>query len=222
MSSAPAIDASIRSTTVGLSPDLVPYGRGIRLQSDAVARLEAGIDRGSLLLLEHESVYTAGRRSDPADYPKDGSPVVAVDRGGKVTWHGPGQLVAYPVVRLRARFGVVDFVRELEQALIDTAAEFGVTGFRVEGRSGVWVDSGDRSPSKVAQVGIHTRDGIVTHGVALNCSNAPEPFGNIVPCGISDAGVTTLSAVAGRSVSPADAAPALERHLLAMLEEVAA
>lgn len=222
MPSAPVIDASIQCTTVGLAPALVPYERGLALQAEAVSRLETGADRGTLLLLEHEPVYTAGRRSDPADYPRDGSPVVPVDRGGKVTWHGPGQLVAYPVVRLRERYGVVDFVRELEQALIDTIAEFGVPGFRVEGRSGVWVDAGDPVPSKVAQVGIHTRDGIVTHGVALNCSNEAAPFANIVPCGIADAGVTTLSAVACAPIPPAAAAPELGRRMLTMLEEVSA
>jgi lipoyl(octanoyl) transferase len=215
--SAPSVPFDTR-----LAPGLVPYPLGLELQQAAVARIDAGEDRGTVLLVEHEAVYTAGRRSLPEEYPRDGTPVVPVDRGGKVTWHGPGQLVAYPVIRLRRGIGPVDFVRGLEQAIIETAAEFDVTGFRVRGRPGVWADAGGIAPSKFAQIGIHTRDGIVTHGLALNCDNDLAPFGSFVPCGITDAGVATLSGIAGRRITPGDAAPALKRHLAELVAEAAA
>lgn len=214
--------APVRMVAAGFDPDFVPYEHGLNLQTEAVAGIRDRGERGTLLLLEHEAVYTAGRRALPEEYPHDGTPVVAVDRGGKVTWHGPGQLVAYPVVRLRNTLGVVDFVRSLERVIIDTVAEFGVTGFRVDGRAGVWTDAGDPTPSKVAQIGIHTSDGIVTHGIAINCSNDLAPFANFVPCGISDAGVTTLSRLTGRPITPADVAETLHSHLSAAIEEVAA
>ncbi len=207
---------------LGFHPDCVPYERGLELQAEAVDRIEQGLDRGTVLLLEHPPVYTAGRRAEPDEYPSDGSPVVAVDRGGRVTWHGPGQLVCYPVVRLRSGAGVVDFVRALETAIIDTVAAFGVSGTRVEGRSGVWVPHPDRPPTKLAQIGLHARAGIITHGIAINCCNDLEPFSQIVPCGIPDAGVTTLSALAGRRVPPEIVAPDLQVHLAHVIAEFTA
>lgn len=210
-----------RFVTAGLSPDFVPYSRGLELQREAVQRIQDGTDRGTVLLLEHAPVYTAGKRALPEEYPQDGTPVVPVDRGGKVTWHGPGQLVVYPVIRLRERLRVVDFVRLLERVIIETASEFGVAGFRIPGRAGVWSETGAPAPSKFAQIGIHTSSGIVTHGLAVNCSNDLSPFAGFVPCGITDAGVTTLSGLAGRTVSPADIAPVLEARLAAALEEAA-
>ncbi|WP_449283642.1 lipoyl(octanoyl) transferase LipB [Leucobacter sp.] len=207
--------------TAGLAPDLVPYPRGLELQHAAAQRIRDGADRGTVLLLEHTPVYTAGRRALPEEYPQDGTPVVPVDRGGKVTWHGPGQLVVYPVIRLRERLRVVDFVRLLERVVIETAAEFGIAGFRIPGRAGVWAETGAPAPSKFAQIGIHTSGGIVTHGLAVNCSNDLSPFANFVPCGITDAGVATLSGLAGCTVSPADIAPVLEARLAAALEEAA-
>lgn len=212
----------VRTLAAGFDPALVPYARGLELQREAVTRLRSGEDRGTILLLEHEAVYTAGRRSLPKEFPRDGTPVVPVDRGGKVTWHGPGQLAAYPVVRLREKLQVVDFVRLLEQVVIDVSAEFGAAGFRISGRSGVWADTGDAVPAKFAQIGLHTSDGIVTHGLALNCSNDLTPFANFVPCGITDAGVTTLSLLAGRRITPAEIAPPLRDRLALAVEEVAA
>lgn len=200
---------------------LTPYEEGLRLQQQAATRLESHIDNGTVFMLEHEPVYTAGRRSDPAEYPTDGTPVVPVDRGGKVTWHGPGQLVVYPIVRLRNRLGVVDFVRDLESTLIDVAADFGVTGFRVEGRTGLWANTGGLTPSKFAQIGLRARQGLVTHGIALNCNNDVAPFTSFVPCGITDAGVTTLSALAGRTISPQDVLPSVKERFRTLLEEVA-
>ena len=200
---------------------LTPYEEGLRLQQQAATRLESHIDNGTVFMLEHEPVYTAGRRSDPAEYPTDGTPVVPVDRGGKVTWHGPGQLVVYPIVRLRNRLGVVDFVRDLESTLISVAADFGVTGFRVEGRTGLWADTGGLTPSKFAQIGLRARQGLVTHGIALNCNNDVAPFTSFVPCGITDAGVTTLSALAGRTITPQDVLPSVKERFRTLLEEVA-
>lgn len=206
---------------VELFPGLTPYERGLQLQREAADRVENEIDNGTVFMLEHEAVYTAGRRSSPEEYPTDGTPVVAVDRGGKVTWHGPGQLVVYPIVRLRNRLGVVDFVRDLESALIDIASDFGVTGFRVDGRTGLWADTGGLTPSKFAQIGLRARRGLVTHGIALNCNNSLDSFQSFVPCGITDAGVTTLSALSGRTITPQDVLPSVTRRFRTLLEEVA-
>lgn len=207
---------------VGFDPDYVPYARGLKLQSQAVGRIDQGTDRGTILLLEHEPVYTAGRRSEPGEYPVDGSPVVPVDRGGRVTWHGPGQLVCYPIVLLRRGAGVVDLVRALEAAIIETMAEYALLGFRVDGRSGIWATHGEGPPAKVAQVGLHARAGIVTHGIAINCCNDLAPFTMFVPCGIQDAGVTTLSALAGRRIAPAAVAPRLQARLAEAIAELVA
>ena len=211
-----------RFVTAGLAPDLVPYERGLDLQRDAAGRVRDGADRGTVLLLEHEPVYTAGRRARPEEFPRDGTPVVPVDRGGKVTWHGPGQLVVYPVIRLRERLAVVDFVRLLERVVIDAVAGFGAEGFRVPGRAGVWAARDDDPPTKFAQIGLRTSGGVVTHGLAVNCSNALEPFAGFVPCGITDAGVTSLSALTGRTIRPSDLAPVLSARLAPALAEAAA
>ncbi|WP_413452790.1 lipoyl(octanoyl) transferase LipB [Georgenia phoenicis] len=169
----------------------------------------------TVLLLEHASVYTAGRRTARAERPTDGSDVVDVDRGGRLTWHGPGQLVAYPIVRLADPVDVVAYIRALEQAVIDTAAEWGVAGGRVPGRSGVWVTgTPDR---KLAAVGVRVARGVTMHGVAINADADLSPFAAIVPCGISDAGVTSLNIEAGRRITPVDVADAFEQHLATAL-----
>ncbi len=212
----------IRSTVVGFAPAFVPYDDGLALQAAATARLEAGADRGELLLLEHEAVYTAGRRSLPEEHPVDGTPVVPVSRGGKVTWHGPGQLIGYPIVRLRRPQAVVDFVRALEAVLIEAARELGADAVAVPERSGVWAVVTDGALVKIGQIGLSARRGVIGHGFALNCSNALDPFAAIVPCGISDAGVGSLSTVLGRRVAPVDVLPVLLPRLVRMLEEQAA
>ena len=167
-----------------------------------------------MLLLEHPSVYTAGKRTEPWDRPMDGTPVVDVDRGGKITWHGPGQLVGYPIVELPDPVDVVAYVRRVEQLLIDVCAEFGLAADRVEGRSGVWVPADDRGPDrKVAAIGIRVARGVTLHGFALNCDCDLSAFDRIVPCGIRDAGVTSLTAELGRPVTVADVLPVVERHL---------
>ncbi len=211
--------ARIRSTIVGLAPTTVPYARGLALQAEATARVEAGSDRGELLLLEHEAVYTAGRRAQPDEHPTDGTPVVPVSRGGRVSWHGPGQLVGYPIVRLRRPQAVVDFVRALEAVLIEVARELGADAVAVPERSGVWAPDAEGVLVKIGQIGLSARRGVIGHGFAINCSNDLEPFAAIVPCGITDAGVGSLSTVLGRRVEPADVLPVLLPRVLHLLEE---
>ena len=193
----------------------VPYEEAWARQRELHARRVAGEVPDTLLLLEHPSVYTAGRRTEPHERPFDGTPVVDVDRGGKITWHGPGQLVGYPIVALPDPVDVVAYVRRLEEALIEVCAGFGLATGRVEGRSGVWVaadapDQGFRPERKVAAIGVRVARGVTMHGFALNCDPDLGAFGAIVPCGIPDAGVTSLSAELGRDISTADAIEPVE------------
>ena len=213
--------SSVAVDVAGLDPHFVPYADGLQLQLAAADRVVAGEDDGTLILLEHEHVYTAGRRARPEEYPTDGTPVVPVDRGGLVTWHGPGQLVGYPIIKLSPNRGVVDVVRALEQVIIDVSAAFGVTGYRVAGRTGVWAQAG-AAEAKYAQIGLRARAHVITHGFALNCSNSLEPFGGFVPCGITDAGAATLSTLAGTEITPADVVPVITPRLVAALEELTA
>lgn len=189
--------------TVGLAPDYVPYLEGWQLQRRLHAEIVAGTREDTLLLLEHEPVFTAGARTARHERPTDGTPVVDVDRGGKITWHGPGQLVGYPLMRLAEPIDVVAHVRLLEHTIIDALHEFDVEAHRVEGRSGVWVRR-PLSEDKIAAIGVRVQRGVTMHGFAVNCDNSLAPFDQIVPCGISDAGVTTLSEVTGRHITPRD------------------
>jgi lipoyl(octanoyl) transferase len=193
---------------------LVPYLEAWQLQSALADQLIDGAAEDTLLLLEHPSVYTAGRRTEDWERPQDGTPVVDVDRGGKITWHGPGQLVGYPVVRLPDPMDVVGHVRRLEAGLIAACARFGLPAVRVTGRSGVWTADGAR---KVAAIGIRVRRGVAFHGFALNCDADLAAFDRIVPCGITDAGVTSLSRELGRSITVDDVLPVVERELVAVL-----
>jgi lipoyl(octanoyl) transferase len=186
----------------GLAPHYVPYAEGWALQRRVHAEVVTGARPDTLILLEHEAVYTAGKRTEPHERPTDGTPVIDVDRGGKITWHGPGQLVGYPIVRLADPVDVVAFVRRVEQLLIDVCAELGLGTTRVQGRSGVWVPADLRGPDrKVAAIGLRVSRGVAMHGFALNVDNDLEPFDRIVPCGIADAGVTTLSKELGKLVT---------------------
>ncbi|KNY07154.1 octanoyltransferase [Microbacterium sp. GCS4] len=189
--------------TAGLAPAYVPYTEGWDMQRRVHAEVVAGTRPDTLLLLEHEAVYTAGKRTEAHERPHDGTPVVDVDRGGKITWHGPGQLVGYPIVRLSEPMDVVAHVRRLESILIDVLRPFGVDGYRVEGRSGVWVRR-PLSEDKVAAIGVRVQQGVTMHGFAINCDNTLAGFRGIIPCGITDAGVTTVSEITGRTVSPTD------------------
>ncbi|KAA0023077.1 lipoyl(octanoyl) transferase LipB [Antrihabitans cavernicola] len=188
---------------------VIDYVEAWELQRSIAAERAAGVGPDRLLLLEHPSVYTAGRRTAPEDRPKDGTPVVDVDRGGKITWHGPGQLVGYPIVRLAEPVDVVKFVRRLEQALIVVCTDYDLECGRVEGRSGVWLPATMRDGSwlperKIAAIGVRVQRGVTLHGFALNCDSALAAFDTIVPCGISDAGVTSLSFELGRDITVAD------------------
>lgn len=197
---------------------LVPYDDAWALQRQAHAEVVAGAD-DVVLLLEHPPVYTAGKRTLPHERPMDGTPVVDVDRGGKITWHGPGQVTGYPIVRLADPFDVVAYVRRLEGLLIEVCADLGLATDRVKGRSGVWTPDGAR---KVAAIGIRVAQGVTMHGFALNCDPDLSAYGRIVPCGIADATVTSLSAELGRDVATAEALPLLEGHLPALAASVSA
>jgi lipoyl(octanoyl) transferase len=204
--------------TVGFGDAAVDYVQAWDLQKEVHAAVLAGAT-GTVLLLEHPPVFTAGRRTEPHERPVvDSAPVIDVDRGGKITFHGPGQLVGYPIVRLPDQVLVVDYVRRLEEALIHTCAELGVTTARVPGRSGVWLAEDDRGPErKIAAIGIRVSRGVTMHGFALNCDVDLGWYDTFVPCGISDAGVTSLSKELGRDVPVAEVSPVVERHLRDLL-----
>lgn len=208
----------MRVELVDLGTGLVDYHRAWDLQRQVHAEVVGGAREDTVLLLEHEDVYTAGRRTAPWDRPVDGTPVIDVDRGGKITWHGPGQLVGYPIVALAEPIDVVAYVRALEGAIIDLCADFGVRGTRIPGRSGVWVAADRRGRDrKVAAIGVRVARGVTMHGIAINACPDLHAFDRIVPCGITDADVTSLSAESGRRVTPSDLVagltPRLDAHL---------
>jgi lipoyl(octanoyl) transferase len=188
----------------------VAYDDAWALQQRLHDAVVAGDQDDLVLLLEHEGVYTAGKRTELWERPLDGARVVDVDRGGKITWHGPGQVTGYPIVRLPDPIDVVSYVRRLEQVLIEVCADLGLATSRVDGRSGVWTTDGAR---KVAAIGIRVARGVTMHGFALNCDNSLAPYDAIVACGIRDATVTTLSAELGRAVTVREVLPLLESRL---------
>ncbi|BDQ00361.1 lipoyl(octanoyl) transferase LipB [Aquiluna sp. KACHI24] len=190
---------------IGLDPNFVSYKDGLELQRDLHRKVVAGDAPDTVLLLEHSSVYTAGKRTEDHELPKDGSEYFETDRGGKITWHGPGQLIGYPIMRLPQPIDVVNYVRYLEEVLIDVIAEFGVAGIRVKGRTGVWVET-PLGTQKVAAIGIRVSEKVTMHGFALNCNNSLDPYDHIIACGIQDATTTTLSILTGKLITPADAA----------------
>jgi lipoyl(octanoyl) transferase len=195
----------------------VDYQRAWALQRQLATVRADGAGPDVLLLLEHPSVYTAGRRTAPAERPSDGTPVIDVDRGGKITWHGPGQLVGYPLIKLAEPIDVLDYVRRLEQALIAVCTGLGLAAGRIVGRSGVWLAADPatgRPAQKIAAIGVRISRGVTTHGFALNCQPDLAAFDRIVPCGITDAGVTSLTAELGRPVSVAQVLPDVQRAVL--------
>jgi lipoyl(octanoyl) transferase len=195
----------------------VPYADAWRRQQDVHAQVVAGAEDVTLLL-EHEPVYTAGKRTELWERPADGTPVIDVDRGGKITWHGPGQITGYPIVRLADPVDVVDYVRRLEQLLIEVCAALGLATGRVEGRSGVWTPDGSR---KVAAIGIRVARGVTMHGFALNCDPDLSAYDRIVACGITDATVTSMTEELGRAVPPGEVLPLLEATLPALSNSAA-
>jgi lipoyl(octanoyl) transferase len=197
---------------------LVDYEQAWARQRELHEARVAGTGPDTMLLLEHPPVYTAGRRTEPHERPFDGTPVIDVDRGGKITWHGPGQLVGYPIVALPDPVDVVAHVRRVEEALIAVCAGVGLATERVEGRSGVWVRADERGPDrKVAAIGVRVARGVTMHGFALNCDPDMTAFGNMIPCGIVDAGATSLTAELGRDVPVAEVVDAVETAMRRVL-----
>ena len=197
------------------------YQKAWDFQRTIHEEVTSGSRPNTLLLLEHPSVYTAGRRTEAAERPADGTPVIDVDRGGRITWHGPGQLVGYPIVKLQKPTELVGFVREIEAALIRVCDDLGVATVQIEGRSGVWIQD-ERGDRKIAAIGIRVAKGVTMHGFALNVNPDLAAFGQIVPCGIADADVTSLEIELGRSITIEEVVPLIERHILDSLKKVSA
>ena len=197
------------------------YDEALQLQRKIHTEVVAGSCPNTLILLEHPSVYTAGKRTQDFEKPTDGTPVINVDRGGRITWHGPGQLVGYPIVKLLKPTELVGFVRTLESALIKVCSEFGINAIRIDDRSGVWIHDikGDR---KIAAIGIRVASGVTMHGFALNVSPDLSAFDQIVPCGIDDADVTSMAAELGREISISEVNPVIEKYLIEALGKVSA
>jgi lipoyl(octanoyl) transferase len=200
---------------------LVEYEEALAVQRTIHGEVAAGKRANTLILLEHPSIYTAGKRTLDEERPGNGARVLDVDRGGKITWHGPGQLVGYPIVKLLNPHELVGFVREIEAGLIKVCAEFGITGVRVDGRSGVWIvdEKGER---KIAAIGIRVATGTSMHGFALNVNPDLSAFDVIVPCGISDAAVTSLAIELGREITLEEVTPVVEKYLYEALTKVSA
>ena len=200
---------------------LVPYEEALANQRFVHSEVSQGIRPNTLILLEHPSVYTAGKRTTEIEKPTDGTPVVDVDRGGKITWHGPGQLVGYPIVKLAKPTELVGFVREIEAGLIKVCSEFGITTQRVDGRSGVWIRDA-RGDRKIAAIGIRVAQGVSMHGFALNVNPELGAFNRIIPCGIDDAEVTSMAQELSRVISIDEVAPVVEKFLTETLMKVSA
>jgi lipoyl(octanoyl) transferase len=198
---------------------VIDYLSAWQLQKELQEKVILNIDPNTLLLLQHPSVYTAGSRTEITDRPLDNTPVIDVDRGGKITWHGLGQIVGYPIVKLKSSTDVVGFVRELETALIEICDEFGIKAERYCERSGVWLRDakGDR---KIAAIGLRVAKGVTMHGFALNVNPDLSAYSKIIPCGIADAKVTSLSAELGRDIKINEVMPVLKKHILPMLDRV--
>ena len=198
---------------------LIDYGNAWELQKSTHEQVVSGAINNTLLLLEHTSVYTAGRRTEISDRPIDATPVINVDRGGKITWHGPGQVVGYPIIKLKNSTDVVGFVRELETALISVCEEFGIEAKRYCERSGVWIrdEKGDR---KIAAIGLRVAKGVTMHGFALNINPDLTAYKKIVPCGIADAKVTSMAVELNRSINIQEVLPVLKNYICPMLERV--
>jgi len=194
----------------GLSANSVDYVEALELQRATHRAVVSGRSPDTVILLEHPSVYTAGKRTEPHERPSDGTPVIDVDRGGRITWHGLGQLVGYPIIRLPEPFDVVGYVRQLEGILIRVLARLGVESGQVEGRSGVWIDG----TAKIAAIGIRVSHGVTMHGFSLNCDNSFEAYDKIVACGLPDAEVTSITQQLGRRVSPADVVPLVQAEMI--------
>ena len=217
----PVLETQTNSNIALSRHGLVDYQKAWDLQREIHTEVASGSRPNTLLLLEHPSVYTAGRRTEDAERPTDGTPVIDVDRGGRITWHGPGQLVGYPIVKLLKPTELVGFVREIEAALILVCADLALTAIRIDGRSGVWIQDA-RGDRKIAAIGIRVAKGTTMHGFALNVNPDLAAFRQIVPCGIADADVTSLEMELGRTITIDEVAPLIERHVSQSLKKVSA
>lgn len=221
LSSSKVAYMTVEFTEVGFAPDFVDYSGAWDHQRKVHDAVVAGTAGNTVLLLEHSAVYTAGKRTEDHERPFDGTPVINVDRGGKLTWHGPGQLVAYPILKLKDARGIRGYVHTLEEIIIETLAAFGVAGVRVDGRAGIWLLADEKGPDrKIAAIGIRVHEGVTMHGIAINANNDLAPYAQIIACGITDAGTTTIAAETGVDVGPAGLVPVLEaaaRRLLSPL-----
>ena len=215
MSSGTITENQLKVTELGIVDYLSAWNLQKQIHEDVVNSQS----ENTLLLLEHPSVYTAGRRTEILDRPIDDTPVIDVDRGGKITWHGPGQLVGYPIIKLKNSTDVVGFVRELETALISVCAEFGIKADRYCERSGVWVRD-DKSDRKIAAIGLRVAKGVTMHGFALNVNPDLAAYEKIIPCGITGAKVTSLTAELGRDVTINEVLPVIKKHIHPMLDRI--
>ena len=209
---------AIEFERVGLGSKFVPYMEAWDYQIQLHDAVAADEQSPRVLFLEHEAVYTAGKRTEPEDLPLDGTPGVDVDRGGKLTWHGPGQLVGYPIVKLRKMSAIRLYVETIEEALINVVSDMGIPTAQIKGRSGVWVPGKDgEQDRKIAAIGLRISHGVTMHGFALNCNNDLGAYEQIIPCGITDAGVTSISAELGRTVTPEDVVDRVQTELERLL-----
>ncbi len=200
---------------------LLDYNEALLIQRSTHEQVSAGVMPNTLFFVEHPSVFTAGKRTLDEERPIDGTPVIDVDRGGKITWHGPGQIVGYPILRLAKPTELVGFVREIEGALIDTCKEFGLNVQRIKGRSGVWTCNED-NPKKIAAIGIRVAKGTTMHGFALNVNPDLGAFSQIIPCGIADAEVTSMAQELQREITSQEVLLILERNIVSTLAKVSA
>ncbi|WP_394941031.1 lipoyl(octanoyl) transferase LipB [Psychromicrobium sp. YIM B11713] len=212
---------TLEFSEVGFAPHFVDYRQAWDLQQKVHADVVAGEAPSTVLLLEHSPVYTAGKRTEDHERPFDGTPVIPVDRGGKLTWHGPGQLVGYPILALRDPHAIKEYVHLIEDVLIAVLADYGIQGQRVEGRAGIWLPADSKGPDrKIAAIGIRVHNGVTMHGFAINANNDLAPYQQIIACGISDAGTTTISQEIARDISPTELAPKIRRELIAREAEL--
>lgn len=198
---------------------LVDYEKSWQTQREIHDLVVSGSQKNTLILIEHPSVYTAGRRTDILERPQDGTPVIDVDRGGRITWHGPGQIVGYPIVRLEKRNEVVGFVRNLEEGLIATLSDFGINGISIAGKTGVWIQD-EISERKIAAIGVRVAKGVTMHGFALNVSPDLSKFNSIIPCGMPEAQTTSMEKELNRTITIAEVTPNLEKHMVEALARV--
>ena len=198
---------------------LMDYEASWQMQREIHSEVAEGTRANTLILIEHPSVYTAGRRTDILERPQDGTPVIDVDRGGRITWHGPGQIVGYPIVRLEKRNEVVGFVRTLEEGLIETLSEFGIHGISIAGKTGVWIKD-EKSERKISAIGVRVAKGVTMHGFALNVCPDLSKFDSIIPCGMPEAETTSMAKELNRTISIAEVTPVLEKYLVKALAKV--